>query len=117
MWIQVKPEDASIYSLAALTAKTGDEFAMFAKNDVKIIIRGASNKPWIVPDDLLRRIFDEKLRWTGHSHPTTVNLEASVEDRETLHKLTWQKKSAVIDLNGDVKEFTPNVAADTWRTN
>lgn len=34
-WVQVKPEEANIYTLAALTAKTDDEFAMFAKGDLK----------------------------------------------------------------------------------
>lgn len=113
MWVQVRPEEASIYSLAALTAKTGDEFAMFAKGDTKIVIRGNTGG-WTIPKDLSRKVFDEQLRWAGHSHPTTVNLAASDDDRKTLSLFTWQKKSTVIDLNGNTVDFTPNLVKDTW---
>lgn len=114
MWTQVKAKDASIYSLAALTAKTGDEFAMFAKGDVKIIVRG-NKGGWTISKDLLRKIYDEQLRWTGHSHPTTVNLEASADDRRTLEQFKWQKKSTVVDLNGNTVEFTKNILQDMLR--
>lgn len=35
--------DVSLNDLAALTAKTGDEFAMFTRGSQRIIIRGNAN--------------------------------------------------------------------------
>ena len=109
-WAQVPVESADIYTLAALTAETGDEFAMFARNNVKIVLHGASadGRAWSIPEDLARRIFDEQLRWTGHSHPTTENLQPSVDDRKTLRLFTWQEKSDIVDLHGKTISFKWN---------
>lgn len=43
--------------------------------------------------------------WTSHSHPTMTNLRESPEDIETLKLFTWQEKSSIIDLKGNIKEF------------
>ncbi len=68
-WTEVATEDADIYTLTALTAETGDEFAMFARGNVKVVLHGASanGMPWKLPEDLARRVLDEQLLWEGHS--------------------------------------------------
>lgn len=116
-WTEVPTEAADIYTLAALTARTGDEFAMFARGNVKIIMHGASanGMPWTLPNDLARRVFDEQLRWTGHSHPTTMDLKASDDDRKTLAVFKWQKKSTIVDLTGKTISFTPNRFDDYYK--
>lgn len=116
-WTEVPTEAADIYTLAALTARTGDEFAMFARGNVKIIMHGASanGMPWTLPEDLARRVFDEQLRWTGHSHPTTMNLRASDDDRKTLAVFKWQKKSTIVDLTGKTIPFTTNKFDDLYK--
>lgn len=38
-------------------------------------------------------------------HPAMANLRESPEDIETLKLFTWQAKSCIIDLSGNVKEF------------
>ena len=116
-WTEVPTEAADIYTLAALTARTGDEFAMFARGNVKIIMHGASANgiPWTLPEDLARRVFDEQLRWTGHSHPTTMNLRASDDDRKTLAVFKWQKKSTIVDLTGKTIPFTTNKFDDVYK--
>ena len=40
----VKKRDASMIDLAALTAKTGDEFAMFTRKGERMIVRGNSEQ-------------------------------------------------------------------------
>lgn len=116
-WTEVPTEAADIYTLAALTARTGDEFAMFARGNVKIIMHGAgaNGMPWTLPKDLARRVFDEQLRWTGHSHPTTMDLRASKDDRKTLAVFKWQKKSTIVDLTGKTIPFTTNMFDDIYK--
>lgn len=116
-WTEVPTETADIYTLAALTARTGDEFAMFARGNVKIIMHGVGTNgiPWTLPKDLARRVFDEQLRWTGHSHPTTMDLRAPQEDRDTLRVFTWQKKSTIVDLTGNTISFTSNMFDDIYK--
>ena len=111
-WVQVGSADADIYTLGSLTAKTGSEFASFSRGEVKIIVRGTKTTKWRLPEDLARRIYTEQLRWDAHSHPTTINLRPSTEDRNTLKLFTWQKKSRIIDITGKVIEFTSNEFAD-----
>ena len=106
-YVEVKAHQVELRDLAALTAYTGDEFAIFSSKSKKIIIHGTKSR-WSIPNELYAEIRRKKLIWEGHSHPTTDNIGASPEDRATLKRLTWQKKSSIIDLVGNVYEFTPN---------
>ena len=65
--------------------------------------------------DIARRVFDEQLRWTGHSHPTTMNLRASDDDRKTLAVFKWQKKSTIVDLTGKTIPFSTNMFDDVYK--
>ena len=71
--------------LSAMTAKTGDEFAMFTREGERLIVRGDSKRvPIRVKDaEKLRR---EGYRWGGHTHTgyTDASLVASDGDRKIL---------------------------------
>ena len=105
----IDPSKVELKDLEALTAATKDEFALFAGSGEAIIVHGGIR--WNLPTSAWEEIQRKRLEWVGHSHPTTVDLRPSDEDRETLRKyFMWQEKSAIIDLTGKVKEFTGNLA-------
>lgn len=108
-WSYFAPNKVELKDLAALTAATKDEFALFSNGERAIIIHGATN--WNIPESAWTEIERQKLVWVGHSHPPTVNVAASDQDRETLRKFfTWQEKSAIIDILGNVCEYTGSYA-------
>ena len=104
-WIVMKASSLKLKDLAALTAATGDEYAIFKRGGKAILLRGKGGN-WNIPNDLLDKLLDEEWVWEGHSHPVIGYPSSSSEDRETLRLFTWQKKSSIINLQGDVKEFT-----------
>ena len=107
-WEIFKTNEIHIRDLAALTAKTGREFACFTKGNKTIVIHGGSIT-WSIPDEALEEIMKKQYTWKAHSHPTLGNLIASDEDINTLKLFTWQKKSIIIDLNGKSVEFDTNM--------
>lgn len=104
-WTKLRKKQVSVKDLAALTASTGHEFAVFTGKSSKILIHGTS-KSWHIPHDALEIIKSNQYEWTAHSHPTMTKITVSPEDRETLKLFTWQEKSTIIDLKGNTKEFT-----------
>ena len=106
-WIQVKSNNVHIRDLAALTATTGDEFAIFQRGGKKILIRGNGSK-WRIPKEVFDKLMSERWNWDSHSHPIIGIPVSSPEDRNTLRRFTWQEKSTIINLKGETKEFTAN---------
>lgn len=104
-WIVVKSKSIHVRDLAALTAVTGDEFAIFTKGSKKILVRGNKLK-WRLPEDLVDKVKEEKWIWDSHSHPVITKPNPSPEDRNTLRLFTWQEKSIIINLKGETVEFT-----------
>ncbi len=103
-WGYFRNKEIDTEDLAALTAATGDEFALFKGDNGKIVIHGSSIK-WNIPKDAWDEIERGHMIWVSHSHPTMTNLTESPEDIDTLKMFTWQKKSTIIDLNGNTIEF------------
>ena len=104
-WTELRNKQVNIQDLAALTASTGDEFALFGNGTSKILIHGGTT--WNIPEDAWEIIMSEQYEWQAHSHPTFYGkTQASINDRNTLAMFTWQEKSSIIDLTGNVIEFT-----------
>lgn len=112
-WVELKPNTCVLEDLAALTATTGDEYALFQKGTRQIIVHG-SGSSWEITGELYEKIMDEKWEWVGHSHPTIYDLRESEADRKTLAQFTWQEESSIIDLQGNVVHFNgeANLASD-----
>lgn len=66
--ITVSKKSVSMVDLAALTAKTGDEFAMFTKGNERLIIRGNSHSV-NVDIDKAKELVQNGYKWSGHTHP------------------------------------------------
>lgn len=93
--------------LAALTAATGDEFAMFTTGGRRLIVRGTPDGVPISPDRA-RELAAQGWRWSSHTHPGvgTNVLRSSSGDRAVL-EATGQARSGIFNSNGDRILFGP----------
>ena len=93
--LTVRKNEVSMKDLAALTAHTGVEYALFTRKGERLIIRGSTEKTEA------RRLVQAGYRWSGHTHPgTDVNtIIASKGDYEILRAF-GQKYSVVYDSTG-----------------
>ena len=107
-WVELRKKQVEINDLSALTAATGDEFALFSGANSKILIHG-SGSSWNIPKDAWDQIKENKFIWEAHSHPTITNLNPSADDIDTLKLFTWQEKSCIIDLNNEKIYFSAEV--------
>lgn len=101
----VSKRDVKMKDLAALTAKTGDEFAMFTKGGERLIVRGNSTRVRIDTDEAVA-LASAGYRWSGHTHPGSgANvLFASAGDYAVL-KAFGQKRSVIHDSHGRYEIF------------
>ncbi len=107
LFVVLKKRKVKLDDLAAFTAVTKAEFALFTKGKNVILLKG-SYSSCTIPASLLQKLIDEKWIFTGHSHPTFTGLKASFADISVLKRFTWQKESRIIDLSGKTKPFTAN---------
>ena len=93
--ITVKKRCVSMIDLSALTAKTGDEFAMFTHKGKRIIVRGDTKQVPLREKDIIK-LHNEGYRWSGHTHVgyTEADLIASQGDKDTL--ILFQQDNSVI---------------------
>ena len=91
----VNKRDASMLDLAALTAKTGDEFTMFTRKGKRLIVRGNAKRVPVYIDDA-EEMRSEGYRWSGHTHAgfTDASLVVSNGDRRIL--VVFGQSSSVI---------------------
>ena len=104
--LTVKKRDVSMIDLAAMTAATGDEFAMFTKGGERLICRGGViNGVNIVPINARRaaELKAQGYRWSGHTHPET-SVIISDGDRVVL-KAFGQAQSVVYNPFGRFTKF------------
>jgi hypothetical protein len=103
--IIVRKRGVSMIDLAAFTAKTGDEFAMFTKGPKRLIVRGDEGHVNIT-ETAAAKLSAQGYKWSGHTHPGYSGLELlpSEEDKEILKKFD-QKESAIYNSKGDYLIF------------
>lgn len=64
----VRKSEVSMKDLSALTAKTGDEFALFTKGKERLIIRG--NRYSVnISEKEAKKLYKKGYKWSGHTHP------------------------------------------------
>jgi len=103
-----------VSDLAAFTAKTGDEFALFTRGSQRLLIRGES---YGVPltEKVILSLKKQGYKWSAHSHPGTSDnvLDASGKpgDRLVL-ELFEQKRSLILNSSGRRNVFDSN---NNWR--
>ena len=95
--------DVSMKDLAALTAKTGVEFAMFTRKQERRIIRGDKRSVNIDYDKAVQMKADG-YKWSGHTH--TSGVIPSNGDKDVLRGFGG-KRSVIYDAMGNRNMFTP----------
>lgn len=66
--VVVLKKSVNMIDLSALTAKTGDEFAIFTKGNERLIIRGNTTSVKIDECEA-KELASQGYRWSGHTHP------------------------------------------------
>jgi hypothetical protein len=97
--------DVSMFDLSALTAKTGDEFAMFTAGSERVVMRGDKISIFL-PEEEVRRMVARGYRWSGHTHPgNSANfLRPSLADKRALRAF-GQDKSVIYNSVGQYRTF------------
>ncbi len=102
----VPKKSVNMSDLAALTAKTGDEFALFTKGNKRLIIRGNAVSVNINAEQA-EDLSAKGYRWSGHTHPgIDYNcLGSSPGDRKIL-RCFKQELSAIYNSKGQFLTFS-----------
>ena len=103
--VTVPKKSVNMSDLSALTAKTGDEFAMFTKGEERLIIRGNSKKVNINIDEA-KALSEKGYKWSGHTHPGTGFFCLEVSDGDLQIFECFKQKSMVIyNSKGQYRKF------------
>ena len=103
--VVVKKSDVSLNDLAALTVKTGDEFAMFTRGSQRLIVRGG---PTNVNINEVRAIelFKMGYKWSGHTHPgIDYNVKMPSSGDKSILNIFGQEQSVIYDSKGRFEIF------------
>jgi hypothetical protein len=100
--VTVNKNDVSMTDLAALTAKTGNEFAMFTRGSERLIVRGDVSTVNITPNKAAE-MSALGYKWSGHTH--VGSLVASKGDKRVLNAFKNQKMSVIYNEEGKNSRF------------
>ncbi|MGN0648917.1 MAG: hypothetical protein ACI4KM_00625 [Oscillospiraceae bacterium] len=103
--VTVHRDSVNMADLSALTAKTGDEFAMFTKGNERLIIRGNYSKVNIDIEEA-KKLAAQGYKWSGHTHPgdSSFCLEASEGDW-LVFECFEQQSMAIYNSKGQYRRF------------
>lgn len=101
----VQKSDVSMRDLAAFTAKTGDEFALFTKEGKRVVVRGNSFMVEISTEEAYE-MGKQGYTWSGHTHPGIDfnSLQPSDGDYAILNCFN-QESSAIYNSTGEYLIF------------
>ena len=104
--ITIPRGDISINDIAALTAHTREEFAIFTNGARRIVLRGNEGRIEI-PAGLREQLVSEGWRWSAHTQPgiEPAKILASGDDQNVLRAL-GQEQSVILNSRGDRNVFT-----------
>lgn len=103
--ITINRGDVNLKDLAALTAKTGDEFAMFTRGSQRMIVRGNANAVNI-NGRMAQDLYNAGYKWSGHTHPGTgMNVKFASEGDMYILKQFHQMQSVIFDSQGNFNVF------------
>lgn len=103
--VTLPKKDVNMRDLSALTAYTGDEFAVFTRKNERLLVRGNHNS---VNVDIARakELSAQGYKWSGHTHPGLLTDFAtpSQGDKDILACFN-QNTSAIYNSAGKYRTF------------
>ena len=103
--VVVKKSDVSLNDLAALTVKTGDEFAMFTRGSQRLIVRGGATNVNINEVRAIE-LFKMGYKWSGHTHPgIDYNVKMPSSGDKSILNIFGQEQSVIYDSKGRFEIF------------
>ena len=101
----IKKNEVNMKDLSALTAKPGVEFAMFTKENSRLIVRGDQSSVNIDVEKALE-LCQSGYRWSGHTHPGMDFLSIQPSDGDYAILECFKQENAVIyNSKGDFRTF------------
>lgn len=101
----VRKNDVSMTDLSALTAATGDEFALFTKGGERLIIRGNSARV-NVDTAQASELVTSGYKWSGHTHPgIEPNCLIASQGDVAILRCFNQERSSIYNSTGSHAEF------------
>ena len=95
----------NLKDLVVLTAKTGDEFAMFTRGSQRMVVRGNATIVNI-NDRVAQNLHNAGFRWSGHTHPGVgMNVKFASEGDVYILKQFHQAQSVILDSLGNFSIF------------
>lgn len=103
--VTVHRDSVNMPDLSALTAKTGDEFAMFTKGNERLVVRGNSTRVNIGVEEA-KKLSAQGYKWSGHTHPgTDINVTVPSSGDKEILKCFPQETSVIYDSKGGFRTF------------
>jgi hypothetical protein len=99
--VEIDKGAASMMDLAALTAKTGDEFAMFTLGSKRLIVRGDAVSVNINAVKAAE-MNAQGYKWSGHTHIKSI--VPSEGDKLILRQFN-QSRSSIYNAEGQYNDF------------
>ena len=105
--VTLHKSDVSMTDIAALTAKTGDEFAIFTRGSQRTVMRDDTQSVSIEPKEA-SDMKEQGWRWSAHTQPglETRHTIASAGDQAVL-KAFGQEHSLIMNSRGQTNVFSP----------
>ena len=103
--ITVPKKSVSMTDLSALTAYTGDEFALFTKGKDRLVIRGNAVSVKIDIEQA-KQMAKQGYRWSGHTHPGVgINTSIPSDGDKKILRCFKQNTSVIYDSKGKYRTF------------
>ena len=103
--VYISRNAVNMSDLSALTAYTGDEFAMFTKGNERLIIRG-NDKMVNIDTNTAKILADSGYRWSGHTHPGMDFLTMQPSDGDySILNCFKQSNSVIYNSKGEFRTF------------
>ena len=101
----VKKRDVNMRDLAALTAQTGCEYAMFTRKGERLIVRG-NGYMTNIDAETARKMAADGWRWSGHTHPGVDFLCTQPSDGDyTILEQFFHNNSVIYNSRGEFRTY------------
>ena len=101
----VKKDSVKMTDLSALTALTGDEFALFTKGNERLVIRGSAGS---VNIDVKKatELNKQGYKWSGHTHPGVDFLSMEISSGDiSIWECFSQNNIAIYNSKGKYRIY------------